>query len=93
MEFYKGSGGCYDDARRSGWLKDYTWFEEKQKPKGYWDNYENCYNAAKECKTVSEFVHMYNRAYIIAKKNNWLKDYVWFPKNKKDSEDPVCLLF
>ena len=93
MEFYKGSGGCYDAARRSGWLKDYTWFEEKQKPKGYWDNYENCYNAAKECKTISEFVHRYNRAYLISKKNNWLKDYVWFPKNKKDSEDPVCLLF
>lgn len=91
--FAKESSGAYDVARRNGWLDDYYWFEEQQKPSGYWDSYENCYNAALKCKKKSEFSNQYNRAYVIAKTNNWLKDYKWFEKrvghNKKWDYDSV----
>lgn len=78
-EFAKSCGGAYDIARRKGWLVEYTWFEIKQKPSGYWHNYDNCYNAALKCKNISEFVKAYNPAYLWAKKQGWLKDYFWFP--------------
>lgn len=77
-EFSKNSGGAYNVARKNGWLNDYTWFEKKQKPAGYWDIYDNSFEAAHECKTVSEFAKRFNRAYVTAKKNDWLKDYIWF---------------
>ncbi len=77
-EFAEFSASAYDVARKNGWLDDYTWFEKKQKPTGYWDNYDNCYNAASTCRTKTEFIKKYNRAYLTAKKNEWLKDYIWF---------------
>ncbi len=76
-DFCRGTNAAYQKARIEGWLKDYTWFEENCKPNGYWDVYENCYNAAKECKTVREFCKKYGGAYRCAKKNDWVKDYVW----------------
>lgn len=76
--FAKGSGGAYDVARRNGWLDDYTWFEEQQKPAGYWDDFDNCYKAAAKCRTKTEFTKKHNRAYVVAKKNDWLKHYTWF---------------
>ncbi len=76
-EFAESNGSAYDVARRNGWLEDYTWFEEIQKPSGYWDNYDNCYNAALKCKNKSEFNKKFNRACVIAKKNGWMKDYTW----------------
>lgn len=77
-EFYTNSGAAYDCARRHGWLKGYTWFIEKQKPNGFWKDYDNCYNAARECNSMTEFVESYSAAYVNAKKNGWLKDYNWF---------------
>ena len=72
------SPGAYDVSRRNGWLDSYSWFDIKQKPKGYWDDYDNCYNAALGCKNVSEFHKRSSVAYVKAKKNNWIKDYTWF---------------
>ena len=79
-ELALSNGSSYDVARRKGWLSDYTWFEEKQKPSGYWHNYDNCYKAAKGCKTITEFIKMHNPAYVWANKQGWLKDYNWFVK-------------
>ena len=76
VEFATKYGTAYQKALKHGWLKDYTWFERKHKPNGYWDK-EHCYEAAKECKSVSGFRKQYNRAYYIARKNNWLQDYTW----------------
>lgn len=77
-EFAEKNGSAYDVARREGWLDSYDWFEEKEKPVGYWDVYDNCYNAAKSCRNKSEFIKKYSRAYTKAKENGWLKDYTWF---------------
>ena len=81
-EFAKLCAGAYDVARRNGWLDSYTWFEDLQKPNGYWDNYDKCYNAAQGCKNRADFAKRYNRAYVIAKTNGWIKDYVWLNKKR-----------
>lgn len=77
-EFAECNGSAYDSARRHGWLGDYTWFEERQKPAGYWDDFDNCYQAAAKCRTKTEFTKKHSRAYVVAKKNDWLKHYTWF---------------
>lgn len=64
--------------RKNGWLDDYIWFEEKQKPNGYWDNYDNCYTAAHSCRTKTEFIKKYNAAYVSAREHGWIRDYTWF---------------
>ncbi len=50
----------------------------KYKPKGFWNDYNNCYAEAKKYSTRSEFALGNNRAYMVAKTNGWLKDYTWF---------------
>ena len=77
-EFAEYSAGAYDVARRNGWLDNYTWFEEKQKPSGYWDCYDNCYAAALTCRTKTEFHRKFNAGYTSAQKHDWFKDYSWF---------------
>ena len=77
-EFATLSPGAYNVAREKKWLDDYTWFEEINKPSGYWSNYDNCYKAASECKTKIEFVKKYSAGYANARKNGWLEHYTWF---------------
>ncbi len=93
-DFAISNGGAYDVARRKGWLDDYTWFDVKQRPSGYWNDYENCYNAALNCQTISEFIKEYSAAYVWAKNNGWLKSYTWFlpPTRVKRWEYDACLL-
>ena len=52
------------------------------KPKGYWNNYENCYNEALKYKSRKSFKSGSNTAYEKARKNGWLDDYTWMPKPK-----------
>lgn len=93
-DFSKHSSRAYEVSRLNGWLDDYSWFEENQKPNGYWDNYENCYNAALECKSRSEYNKKYNRAYTVSNANGWIDDFTWLnsPRvahNKKWDYDTV----
>ena len=93
-EFAECNSSAYDKARRSGWLADYTWFEEQQKPAGYWDDFDNCYKAASGCRTKTEFQKKHNRAYVISRQNDWMKHFTWFnikraPVNKKWYYDSV----
>ena len=82
-DFAKISSGAYEVARSNGWLDSYSWFEEVQKPNGYWDNYDNCYEAASRCRNKTEFSNKFNRACVIAKKNGWIKDYTWLNKKRQ----------
>lgn len=93
-DFAKQCSGAYDVARRNSWLDTYSWFEEQSKPAGYWDDFENCYKAASKCRTKTEFIKKHNRAYVVAKQNDWMKHYTWFnikrvPVNKKWYYDSV----
>lgn len=77
FEYGKGSSAAYKTARLNGWLEDYIWFKEKQKPKGYW-TYERCFEEAKKYKNRTEFMKRVPRAYVIAKSNGWIEKYTWF---------------
>ena len=43
-----------------------------KKPKGYWNNFENCKNEALKYKTRNQFYTNNESAYDAAKRNNWL---------------------
>ena len=92
-DFAENNGSAYDVARRNGWLDTYTWFEEQQRPAGSWDDFDNCYQAASKCRTKTEFIKRYNRAYIVSKQNDWIKQFTWFTKrvnyNKKWDRNTV----
>lgn len=75
--FQKSCNGAYNKAFKNGWLDDYTWFEEKKKPNGYW-NQETCYEEAKKYSTRSDFQRQSKGAYLFALKAGWLDDYKWF---------------
>ncbi len=79
-ELQKKSKGAYGAARRNNWLKDYTWFESKYTPAGFWEIYDNCYEAAKQCTSRTEFSKKYGRAYYHARKNGWLDEFTWLKR-------------
>lgn len=77
-EFYKEHNGEWQKAYKKGWLKDYIWFEEIKKPNGFWKDRDNCFSAAKECKTSREFRKRFTNAYAYSRKMGWHLDYTWF---------------
>lgn len=80
-EFQKNNPVAYTTSIRNGWFSEYDWLT-KQKPNGYWNNYDNCYNEAIKYKTRTEFEKHCGSAYQSAKRNGWLDDYFWFERNK-----------
>lgn len=59
--------------------------ENKRKPRGYWDNYETCYEAARKCDSKTEFTKRFPTAYSQAIKvredgKRWIDDYHWFKR-------------
>lgn len=85
-EFAAKSSASYKVACKNGWLSDYSWFEDKHKPNGYWTK-ERCYEEATKYKSKVEFQQKCGSAYVTAKKNGWIDDYTWFERpvvyNKK----------
>lgn len=53
------------------------------KPKGYWKNYDNCYNEALKYESRGEFSDKSPSAWKNAKNNGWIEDYTWFEKKVK----------
>jgi hypothetical protein len=81
-EFLKGNDTAYSVARKNRWLDEYDWFEQKQKPKGFW-NYENCKTEALKYKSKKEFDKGCTSAYQAALNNGWINDYNWFEEIHK----------
>lgn len=92
-EFSKKYQGAYSTARKNGWLKDYTWFKNGRKiaaeQRIKWTQ-ENCYEAAKKCKTATSFEKKYPGAYVASKNNDWLKNYTWFIKTENKWSQEIC---
>ena len=75
-EFKSASNAAYSKARINGWIKDYTWFEGKdRKPPFYWDNYEHCKEEAAKYSSISEFQKYNSAAALQSKKHGWLYDF------------------
>ena len=43
-DFISKSGSCYATACKNKWIDDYTWLQRKRTRRGYWQDYDNCYN-------------------------------------------------
>ena len=85
-DFQTENMGAYNAAKKNGWIKNYTWLEmvyPNMKPRGYWKNYQNCYNEAKKYTEYNLFARKSGCAYESAKKNGWINDYTWLKKGKK----------
>lgn len=76
-EFQKANGAAYNAAWKNEWMDKFIWFEESPKPRGYWDNYDHCYEEARKYKTRSEFQKGCSRAYTISRKKQWLDKFTW----------------
>lgn len=77
-DFYNLSATAYRVAKKNKWFDDYTWLKRKRVKRGFWQNYKNCYNAARECSNLSEFDRKYPGAYKSSNIHGWLKGYTWF---------------
>jgi predicted GIY-YIG superfamily endonuclease len=72
-EFKSKSQGAYDAAITNKWLDIVcSHMIQVRKTKNFWQNYNNCLDAALKCKTKKDFHSKYSRAYIVSLKNNWL---------------------
>lgn len=80
-DFISKSGSCYATACMNKWIDDYTWLQRKRTRRGYWQDYDNCYNEAKKYTTMTDFMRKSSGAYASALKKGWTKDYIWL-KNK-----------
>lgn len=75
-EFQDKNPSAYLKANKMGWSKDYTWFEEVHKPKGYWDVYENCYAEFVKCGSSLERLRKEKyTCYCRAAKNGFTKNW------------------
>jgi hypothetical protein len=83
-EFEKGSPGAYDAVITHKWMEDFEYlFVYGRKPKGYWNNYDNCYKEALKYSKVSHFKKSCMGAYSSSLKHDWIKDYTWFNNNSQ----------
>lgn len=85
-EFKNKNSSAYVSACKNGWLDDYYWFVDgnmlaREKRRKY--TYEKCYEIASSCNTASEFKSVSPSAYLAARTNKWLKDYVWFTNGRR----------
>lgn len=87
-DFKKYSKCAYNKSVVEGWLKNYDWLKYNRKLNGYWNNYENCLNASKKCKSRNEFSKLTANGYANSIKNGWINDFVWLnnPKLKDYNE-------
>lgn len=82
-EFQKCSSGAYKYANEKGIIKDFDWFEELKKPKGYW-NRARCEEEARKYKSKGEFLKGCSAAHHAAVVNGWLDDYDWLVDKRID---------
>jgi len=72
-DFSEYSSGAYDAALSNKWLDSVcSHMVQSRKNKGFWNNYNNCLEAALECKTKKQFHSKYSRAYSVSLEYNWL---------------------
>lgn len=83
IDFRNNSQRAYQVSKSKGWIKDYFWLRRHLSPKGYWDNYDNCYQEAKKYDSRISFYHGCHAAYESARKHKWLDDYTWFKFKKQ----------
>lgn len=83
-DFRENEQNCYAACVKHKYLKYFVWLERKSKTSGYWTK-ERCYEEAKKYNTIREFETTSMSACVIARRNGWMKDYVWLKRMNKPS--------
>ncbi len=78
-EYQTKNQSSYNAARVNGWLNEFTWFEFRKHPGGYWD-YNRCWEEAKKYDLYIDFKKHSQRAYQVAKENEWINEYTWLKR-------------
>lgn len=82
-KFLNASHAAYESAVKNGWLESYDWLKRRQKPNGYWSNYDNNYREASKYKTIKEFRAACSGAYKVAIVKGWIRSYDWLTSSQK----------
>ena len=88
-EFRKLSASAYNKSLRYGWLSDYTWLNSIKQEYALW-TYEKCYEAAKHCKSKTQFLKHNSHAFSKASKEGWINDYTWFSDPPREWNYETC---
>ena len=81
-DFQYGRRGAYRAALKYGWLNEYKWMKKPQPKNKKW-NHESCFSEAKKYSSLSEFWSNSPKAASLAKKNGWMKEYIWLEAKYK----------
>ena len=73
QDFKFGSPTAYCVSQKNKWIKDYDWFEEVQKPRGYWTK-ERCREEALKYDRKVDFQKNSSAAYHKAHRSGWLDE-------------------
>lgn len=91
-DFSRKHRTAYISSLKNGWIDDYTWFKRPTNYNKKW-TFETCYEAALECKTISEFIEKYPSAYTIACRNKWNDNYTWFERQENFVTDKMHCVY
>lgn len=67
----KGNQSAYWASVKNGWIDEF--FENKKEVDGYWDNFENVLEAARNSKNSKDMIKKFGGAYNSARKHKWTK--------------------
>lgn len=67
---------AYKVSKVNGWIDEFFPAVKKDKSDRK-ITYESCFDAAKECTTIKEFLTRYPSKYAVSCKKGWRKDFVW----------------
>lgn len=77
-EFARNCDAGYRNAKKYGWIEEYTWFEKKVTN---WTK-EMVIEISKKYTTLNDFRNNEPRAYGAAKKNKWLTELTWLQRKE-----------
>jgi hypothetical protein len=66
-----GNQSAYKTSVKNGWIDEF--FENKKEVDGYWDNFENVFEAARNSKNSKDMIKKFGGAYNSARKHKWTK--------------------
>lgn len=85
-EFAKKSYGAFRFAKKNDLLNQLMPTKQKHAP-NYWNKKENVINEAKKYNNALLFQKYSSGAYNSARRNNWLKDFIWLFEREKDTSN------
>ncbi len=72
-------------AREKGWIQNYTWLKKIiRHPRGYWKDFNRCYNIAKQYTSKKDFRESNPDCYRASIDYGFIKDFTWLRDQRID---------